>query len=174
MKRVSYREAVSFIALNDSPASSDSADELLGYVTVVLVSEIFGVDQEKVARDVFKKRNNVNLGGGRMSNKLHERSLEILMVIRERTIDTDRGGMWTKSNSSGLSDWCADLDRHVNISDYYPDGDVTRLKGLVSRGLVERIKSSTSNSVFYKITEEGSLTIELARQAGQWPKCGSR
>jgi hypothetical protein len=56
MKRASYRHAVEWIALNDSPADNDPVDQLRGLVTVCLVADLFGVDQDKVAADVFTFR----------------------------------------------------------------------------------------------------------------------
>lgn len=56
MKRASYRNAVDFIALNDSPGDNDPADILKGYASVVLVSEIFGVPTDRVACDVLRVR----------------------------------------------------------------------------------------------------------------------
>lgn|GEM_PF-5917203 len=57
MKKPSYKHAISFIALNDAPADRSDFDELLGYISVVLVSEIFDVTPEKVANDVLSYRN---------------------------------------------------------------------------------------------------------------------
>ena len=55
-KRASYREAVSWIALNDSAADllQDTADTIAGYLTVALVADIFGKDRMDVARDVMR------------------------------------------------------------------------------------------------------------------------
>lgn len=59
MKRPSYRQAIQFIALNDAPADNSPPEELQGYVSVVLVSEIFDVHVERVAADVYlwRKKN---------------------------------------------------------------------------------------------------------------------
>jgi hypothetical protein len=56
MKRPSYRNAVAWIALNDSPADNDPVEWLSGLVTVCLVADLFGVDQKEVAADVLRYR----------------------------------------------------------------------------------------------------------------------
>ena len=58
MKRASYREGIAFIALNDDPGDANALDEkwVRGYVTVVLMSELFGVETDRVARDVVRYR----------------------------------------------------------------------------------------------------------------------
>lgn len=58
VKRASYRNAIDFIAQNDSVADDDADDpDVVGYlVSSVLVSEIFGVSPEKVGRDVVRRR----------------------------------------------------------------------------------------------------------------------
>jgi hypothetical protein len=55
MKRASYREAVAWIAQNDEPEDGD-ADNVAGYISTTLVADIFGVDQERVGRDVVRYR----------------------------------------------------------------------------------------------------------------------
>lgn len=64
MKRASYREAVTWIAENDSTADSDANDpDVVGYlVSSVLVADIFGVEPEKVGRDVVRKRYQLSIG----------------------------------------------------------------------------------------------------------------
>lgn len=56
MKRASYREAIRWIAENDSSGDDLSEEECGELVTSVLVAEIFDVDSDKVGRDVFKAR----------------------------------------------------------------------------------------------------------------------
>lgn len=56
MKRPAYRDAVAFIALEDDPAAGPNTDEIVGYITTALVADMFGVDVERVARDVAKVR----------------------------------------------------------------------------------------------------------------------
>lgn len=57
MKRASYREAVEIIAMNDEPTELQ-AENVVGMATVMLIAEIFGTTQERVAADVvrFRKR----------------------------------------------------------------------------------------------------------------------
>lgn len=59
MKRASYREAVHWIAVNDDGADgADRTNEasIAGYVTTLLIADIFGVEPERVARDVVRVR----------------------------------------------------------------------------------------------------------------------
>lgn len=55
MKRASYREAVQWIAVNDEPTDRDPED-IAYYISTVLISDIFGVTPERVARDVVRAR----------------------------------------------------------------------------------------------------------------------
>lgn len=57
MKRASYREGIEIIALNDEPAELD-AEFMTGMATVLLLAELFGVTQERVAKDVVRFREN--------------------------------------------------------------------------------------------------------------------
>lgn len=59
MKRASYREGVEIIALNDEVAELDE-EVVTGLASVMLLAELFGVEQARVARDVvrFRKRQN--------------------------------------------------------------------------------------------------------------------
>ena len=58
MKRASCREAVAWIARNDDEGSPDAleVDTVRGMLTVVLTADLFGVDAERVARDVVRYR----------------------------------------------------------------------------------------------------------------------
>lgn len=56
MKRASYREAVYWIAWNDDPADGPDTERIAAYVTAGLIADIFGVEPEKVARDVARCR----------------------------------------------------------------------------------------------------------------------
>jgi hypothetical protein len=53
MKRPSYRKAIEYIALNDEPLCMD-VEYLSGFISVQVVSVLFGVDSEKIARDIVK------------------------------------------------------------------------------------------------------------------------
>jgi hypothetical protein len=55
MKRASYRHAVELIALNDEPSEMD-AEIVAGLASVVIVSGMFDVDEDKLARDVVRYR----------------------------------------------------------------------------------------------------------------------
>jgi hypothetical protein len=58
MKRASYREAIDWIAQNDSPADLGANDPVrVGeLVSSVLIASIFGVEPERVGRDVVRCR----------------------------------------------------------------------------------------------------------------------
>jgi hypothetical protein len=60
MKRASYRDAISWIACNDDADGSDvlNFETVHGYTSVGLIADLFGVEQERVARDVVRYRNN--------------------------------------------------------------------------------------------------------------------
>lgn len=62
MKRPAYRDAVAFIALEDDPAAGPNADEIVDYITTALVADMFGVDVDRVARDVAKVRRKQGVG----------------------------------------------------------------------------------------------------------------
>jgi len=55
MKRASYRDAIDLIAFNDEPLEFDP-ENVLGMATVMLVANIFGVPQVRVAQDVVRLR----------------------------------------------------------------------------------------------------------------------
>lgn len=58
MKRASYREAIAWIALNDSAGDLDSnkPDEVKHLVTAALISDLFQVSSDKVGLDIVKYR----------------------------------------------------------------------------------------------------------------------
>lgn len=55
MRRASYRHAIEWIAENDEPTAT--YEELGGLISVVLVADLFGVENWKVAADVERWRN---------------------------------------------------------------------------------------------------------------------
>lgn len=55
MKRASYRAGVAHIACNDEPTDLD-ADSVALYISTCLLADLFGVDVERVAADVVRKR----------------------------------------------------------------------------------------------------------------------
>jgi hypothetical protein len=58
MKRASYREAVEWIALNDSlgDAAVDTRDTIAGFISVCIIADIFDVSRGRVADDVMRYR----------------------------------------------------------------------------------------------------------------------
>ena len=58
MKRASYRDAIDWIAQNDSAGEDDALDpEAAGsLVSAVLVADIFRVPSEKVGADIVRRR----------------------------------------------------------------------------------------------------------------------
>ncbi len=54
-KRASYREGVWWVAFNDDPGQLD-AEEVRGFVSVLLLADLFGKDEAHVARDVVRLR----------------------------------------------------------------------------------------------------------------------
>ena len=58
MKRASYRDAVAWIAYNDGEGDYDarSVAYVQGMISTLLVADLFGVEPERVARDVVRLR----------------------------------------------------------------------------------------------------------------------
>jgi hypothetical protein len=56
MKRASYREAIAWIALNESPADGADQDAIASYMTTHLVADMFGTSDSRVAEDVARAR----------------------------------------------------------------------------------------------------------------------
>ncbi len=55
MRRPSYRDGIEWIAGNDEPTEMDS-EAVLSQLTVMLLADMFGVEAERVARDVVRLR----------------------------------------------------------------------------------------------------------------------
>lgn len=57
-KRASYRHGVSWIALNDNSGGDDrlDAESVKGYISTLLLADLFGKPEEDVARDIVKYR----------------------------------------------------------------------------------------------------------------------
>jgi len=55
-KQPSYAQAVQWIADNDAPGDDVPAPDLAGYLTVMLVADLFGRTEAKVATDVWELR----------------------------------------------------------------------------------------------------------------------
>ena len=62
MKRASYREAVQWVAENDSAGDPDALDPQVagGLITAALVADIFGVPDAKVGEDIVRARRKAN------------------------------------------------------------------------------------------------------------------
>jgi hypothetical protein len=58
MKRASYRDAIAWVAENDSGGSADALDEkeVSELITAVLVADIFDLPMERVGRDIVRYR----------------------------------------------------------------------------------------------------------------------
>lgn len=54
--RPSLQRAVEWIALNDNPADHEDVDAVAGYISTILVADLFGIEAEKVARKVVAYR----------------------------------------------------------------------------------------------------------------------
>lgn len=61
MKRPSYREAIVYIALNIDPGDDDAlnAEVVATYIPCALVAELFGIEPERVGKDVVKYREKI-------------------------------------------------------------------------------------------------------------------
>lgn len=64
MKRASYKDAIAWIAENDSAGDIDALtpDTVHMLVSAVLVADIFGVDPDKIGKDVVRYRIKNNIG----------------------------------------------------------------------------------------------------------------
>jgi len=49
--------AIEWIALNDAAGDNQSAEDMVGYVSVALVADLFDKSPEEIAQRVFEKRN---------------------------------------------------------------------------------------------------------------------
>lgn len=58
MHRPSLKSAIEWIALNDAPGDDDALDveAVAGYVTTVMVADLFDVENTRVARRVVEYR----------------------------------------------------------------------------------------------------------------------
>jgi hypothetical protein len=55
MRRASYREGVSWIAMNDEPIDTD-VESIAGYISTLLLADLFGKSPDDVAADIKKHR----------------------------------------------------------------------------------------------------------------------
>jgi len=51
-----YRRGVAFVAMNDNPADDEGLDAVAGYMSVILLSEMYRVKAARVALDVLAMR----------------------------------------------------------------------------------------------------------------------
>jgi hypothetical protein len=70
VKRASYREGIECIALNDEPTSLE-VEDMEAMASVMLQAVLFGVTQERVAKDVVRFRKKLAKAEARLS-KLHK------------------------------------------------------------------------------------------------------
>lgn len=61
MKRASYRDGVYWIAMNDEPGEEDQV-VIAGFISTLLLADLFGVDPQRVARDVLRLRRKEGAG----------------------------------------------------------------------------------------------------------------
>jgi hypothetical protein len=56
--RASYAEGVDWIALNDEAGSSEAlaAEVVAGYISTMLLADLFGRDRDEVARAIVRRR----------------------------------------------------------------------------------------------------------------------
>ena len=59
MKRPSYHEACCWIAINDNAGNDDSLQEVTDYITVAMLADIWGLETEKVGREVWGTRKRI-------------------------------------------------------------------------------------------------------------------
>lgn len=58
-KKPTYRDAVRWIALNDNPGGDEDAAAVSGYISTLLIADLFGVEPRSVAIDVVRTRHGV-------------------------------------------------------------------------------------------------------------------
>lgn len=51
-----YRDGVDWIAANDNPADCDEINGVAGYISVLMLADIFGKEPERVAADILAVR----------------------------------------------------------------------------------------------------------------------
>jgi hypothetical protein len=59
VKRASYRAGIEWIALNDNAAEQDTAAQIAGYISSLLLADLFDVESSKVGEDVFYLRRKI-------------------------------------------------------------------------------------------------------------------
>lgn len=95
--------------------------------------------------------------------KVSDRALVVLMAIRERT--GEDGSFWLPTMNLPYGDWVDELNYWVNVSG---GGDAAILRSLEKAGLIERPRDGSATWKYaFRITEDGILTIEKARETGR-------
>lgn len=56
MSKKGYRFGVAWIAENDNPGDNEGVDQVAGYVSVLLLADLFGKEPERVAQDIVRYR----------------------------------------------------------------------------------------------------------------------
>jgi hypothetical protein len=69
VKRASYRFGVKWIAANDNAGSPDTLADVAGYVSTLLLADLFAVEPDRVAKDVQRER-----------QKLHKQNSQYCLV----------------------------------------------------------------------------------------------
>lgn len=64
MKRASYREGVDWIAQNDNAGEGDDTDVIAGYISTLLLADLFGVEPGQAAVDINNRRAKLGLPYG--------------------------------------------------------------------------------------------------------------
>lgn len=68
-KRPTYRDAVAWIAENDEPLETDEA-AVASFLTTVLIADLFGVPEARVAADVMRHRDRAHRQAVRDAKRL--------------------------------------------------------------------------------------------------------
>lgn len=55
-KKQGYRFGVAWIARNDNAGNGDSLEDVCGYVSVLLLADLFGKTEQQVGADIFQYR----------------------------------------------------------------------------------------------------------------------
>lgn len=84
MKSRGYRFAVRWIAAEDEPTELD-AEAMHGQLTVALVADLFGVEVERVAADVVRRRKVARLARGIRRDVVEHSPLNDLRAHLERS-----------------------------------------------------------------------------------------
>jgi hypothetical protein len=66
-KRPSLLDAISWIAYEDNPGDGDGVEEIAGYISTILVADLFGLDAKALARRVFLARAMGDVTEGRVT-----------------------------------------------------------------------------------------------------------